>query len=166
MGRRFNSTPRKVQRCLLPALLALSAFASAAGNDLPAAVDLRAEAAQAKRAGGRPLIVVFSRAECRYCETVKRDYLIPLEKNPSFHGVMIRQINQDSDATLTDFRGKKTTQASFASAEKINLVPVVAFYGPNGKALADPLVGAGLPDFYQSYLEDAIAKSTVALKAR
>ncbi|MCO5761162.1 MAG: thioredoxin family protein [Chromatiaceae bacterium] len=165
MGNRFHRPPRILRRCLVPALLAVSAFATAAGNDLPAAVDLRAEAARAKRAGG-PLIVVFSRAECRYCETVKRDYLKPLEKNPNFNGVVIRQINQDSDAAMTDFRGKKTTQASFASAEKISLVPVVAFYGPNGKTLADPLVGAGLPDFYQSYLEDAIAKSTAALKAR
>jgi thioredoxin-related protein len=165
MGNRFHRLPRILRRCLVPALLTVSAFATAAGNDLPAAVDLRAEAARAKRAGG-PLIVVFSRAECRYCETVKRDYLKPLEKNPNFNGVVIRQINQDSDAAMTDFRGKKTTQASFASAEKISLVPVVAFYGPNGKTLADPLVGAGLPDFYQSYLEDAIAKSTAALKAR
>ena len=165
MGNRFHRPQRILRRCLVPALLTVSAFATAAGNDLPAAVDLRAEATQAKRAGG-PLIVVFSRAECRYCETVKRDYLKPLEKNPNFNGVVIRQINQDSDAAMTDFRGKKTTQASFASAEKISLVPVVAFYGPNGKVLADPLVGAGLPDFYQSYLEDAIAKSTAALKAR
>jgi thioredoxin-related protein len=165
MGNRFHRLPRILRRWLVPALLTVSAFATAAGNDLPAAVDLRAEAARAKRAGG-PLIVVFSRAECRYCETVKRDYLKPLEKNPNFNGVVIRQINQDSDAAMTDFRGKKTTQASFASAEKISLVPVVAFYGPNGKTLADPLVGAGLPDFYQSYLEDAIAKSTAALKAR
>ncbi|HEX9195953.1 MAG TPA: thioredoxin fold domain-containing protein [Azonexus sp.] len=165
MGNRFHRPQRILRRCLVPVLLTVSAFATAAGNDLPAAVDLRAEATQAKRAGG-PLIVVFSRAECRYCETVKRDYLKPLEKNPNFNGVVIRQINQDSDAAMTDFRGKKTTQASFASAEKISLVPVVAFYGPNGKALADPLVGAGLPDFYQSYLEDAIAKSTAALKAR
>lgn len=165
MGNRFHRPQRILRRCLVPVLLTVSAFATAAGNDLPAAVDLRAEATQAKRAGG-PLIVVFSRAECRYCETVKRDYLKPLEKNPNFNGVVIRQINQDSDAAMTDFRGKKTTQASFASAEKISLVPVVAFYGPNGKAMADPLVGAGLPDFYQSYLEDAIAKSTAALKAR
>jgi len=165
MGNRFHRPQRMLRRCLVPVLLTVSAFATAAGNDLPAAVDLRAEATQAKRAGG-PLIVVFSRAECRYCETVKRDYLKPLEKNPNFNGVVIRQINQDSDAAMTDFRGKKTTQASFATAEKISLVPVVAFYGPNGKALADPLVGAGLPDFYQSYLEDAIAKSSAALKAR
>ncbi|MGB7502573.1 MAG: thioredoxin family protein [Azonexus sp.] len=162
---RVSNLSRNLRRCLVPALLALSAFTAAADNDLPVAVNLRAEAAQAKRAGS-PLIVIFSRAECRYCEAVKRDYLKPLEKNPNFQGVMIRQINQDSDAAMTDFRGKKTTQANFASAEKINLVPVVAFYGPNGKALADTLVGAGLPDFYQSYLEDAIAKSTAALKAR
>ena len=165
MVHRFPRLPHDLRRCLFPALLAVAAFAMAAGNDLPTAVDLRAEAIQAKRAGG-PLIVVFSRAECRYCETVKRDYLKPLEKNPNFQGVMIRQINQDSDAPLTDFRGKKTTQSGFASAEKIGLVPVVAFYGPNGKALADPLIGAGLPDFYQGYLEDAIAKSAAALKVR
>lgn len=165
MSGRVYRVSGKLRHSLVPALLALSTIAAAAGNDLPAAVNLRAEAAEAKRAGS-PLIVIFSRAECRYCEAVKRDYLKPLEKNPNFQGVMIRQINQDSDAALTDFRGKKATQASFASAEKISMVPVVAFYGPNGKTLADPLVGAGLPDFYQSYLEDAIAKSKAALKTR
>ena len=157
---------RSALRWLLSPLLVLQApVAPATDNDLPLAVDLRAEAEQARQAGG-PLIVVFSRPDCKYCETVKRDYLKPLAANPRYPGVLVRQINQDSDAPLTGFRGEKTTQARFAGTEKIKLVPVVAFYGPDGKRLVEPIVGARLPDFYQTYLEDSIEKSTAALKAR
>ena len=163
MARRI---PQLSSHLLLASLMALGTVAATASeNDLPAAVNLAAEAAQANRAGN-PLIVLFSRSDCKYCETVKRDYLKPLGKDPHHRGVLIRQINQDSDAVLTDFNGAKTTQAAFASAENIKLVPVVAFYGPNGKQLADRLVGAGVADYYPSYLESAIEKSAAALKPR
>jgi thioredoxin-related protein len=162
MSPAFRTTPHWLMAVLL-APWAMSA--AAAGNDLPAAVDLRAEAAQAANAG-RPLVVIFSRADCRYCETVKRDYLKPLAGSPRYQDVLVRQVNQDSDAPLTDFRGEKTTHARFAGAEKVKLVPVVAFYGPQGKRLAEPIIGARLPDFYQSYLEEAIARSVTALEAQ
>jgi thioredoxin-related protein len=146
-------------------ILAWLAAPAVAATDLPAAVDLRAEAAQAARAGG-PLIVIYSRADCKYCEAVKRDYLKPLAANPRYREhVLIRQINQDGDAqALTDFKGVATTHAHLASSEKIKLVPVVAFYGPDGRQLAAPIVGARLPDFYQSYLEDAVEQSARALQ--
>lgn len=135
----------KIPRWLMAALLASWAISAiAAGNDLPAAADLRAEVAQSANAG-RPLLVIFSRADCRYCETVKRDYLKPLAANPRFQGLLVRQVNQDSDTPLTDFRGAKTTHSRFAAAEKVKLVPVVAFYGPQGRHLAEPIVGACLP---------------------
>ena len=147
-------------------LLTLSAVAAVAATDLPAAQDLRADAEKAAQAGS-PLIVVFSRKDCKYCETVKRDYLKPLAASPRYRDkVVIRQINQDSDAALVDFRGETTTHARFAASEKIKLVPVVAFYGPQGTRLTDSIVGARLPDFYPGYLEDAIEKSSLALKAR
>ena len=134
-------------------------------TDLPAAVDLRAEAAQAAKAGG-PLIVIYSRQDCKYCEAVKRDYLKPLAAHPRYRDhLLIRQINQDgNEQALTDFTGSATTHARLATAEKVKLVPVVAFYGPDGRQLAAPIVGARLPDFYQSYLEDAVEQSARALK--
>lgn len=157
----------KLRGCLALAACLLVANAPAhAANDLPPAADLRAEATQGAQLGG-PLVVLYSRRDCKYCETVKRDYLKPLATNPRYRDrVLVRQINQDSDQALVDFRGEKTTHASFATGEKIKLVPVVAFYGPNGRRLADPIVGARLPDFYQSYLETAIEQSTAALKAK
>jgi len=146
--------------------LALHALvAGAAGTSLTPAVDLRSEARQAEKNGG-PLIVLYSRPDCKFCETVRRDYLKPLAANPRYRDrVVLRQINQDSDAALTDFHGQPTTQANFAASEKIKLVPVVVFYGPEGKRLSDPIIGARLPDFYQSYLEESLEKSIKALSA-
>ncbi|WP_265944013.1 thioredoxin fold domain-containing protein [Dechloromonas sp. A34] len=136
------------------------------GAELPPAVDLRNEAKQAFRQGG-PLIILFSRDDCKYCATVKRDYLKPLASHPRYRTwVLVRQINQDSSAALIDFRGEATTHGGFADREKIKLFPVVAFYGPEGKRLAAPIVGARLPDFYQSYLDDAIEQSIAALRGR
>lgn len=150
---------------LAACLLAANGPALAA-NDQPPATDLHAEAAQAARLGG-PLVVLYSRRDCKYCETVKRDYLKPLASQPRYRDkLLIRQINQDSDQPLLDFRGEQTTHARFAASEKIKLVPVVAFYGPNGQRLAESIVGARLPDFYPSYLETAIEQSIAAVKAK
>jgi thioredoxin-related protein len=146
-------------------ILAWLATPILAATDLPAALDLRAEAAAAARQGG-PLIVIYSRRDCKYCETVKRDYLKPLAANPRYRErVSIRQVNQDGEQqALTDFKGNATSHARFAASEKVKFVPVVAFYGPDGQQLAAPIVGARLPDFYNSYLEDAIEQSAKALK--
>ena len=145
-------------------ILACSVPHAGAATDLPAAIDLRREATEAARSG-HPLIIIYSRQDCKYCETVKRDYLKPLAESPRYKNkVVIRQINQDGDQALSDFSGGRTSHARFAASEKVKLVPVVAFYGPEGRRLAEPIIGGRLPDFYASYLEDAIEQSAKALK--
>lgn len=162
----MNASAQASYRSAIGIALGLFAASVVAATDLPAAQDLRTDTDRAARAGG-PLIVIYSRKDCKYCETVKRDYLKPLTTNPRYRDkVVIRQINQDSDAQLVDFRGETTTHARFAASEKIKLVPVVAFYGPQGTRLTDSIVGARLPDFYPGYLEDAVEKSSLALKTR
>ena len=145
-------------------ILACAPLAALDASELSGAADLRAEADLAARAGA-PLIVIFSRADCKFCTTVKHDYLQPMVRDakPGKRPV-IREIGQDRDTPLIDFQGRPTTHAAFAASEKIKLVPVVAFYGPNGRKLAEPIVGARLPDFYQSYLDEAIAQSSRQLK--
>lgn len=145
-------------------ILACLPLPSSAAADLPLASQLDTEARQAARTGA-PLVVIYSRADCSFCKTVKRDFLGPLSTDPRYAGrVLIREVAQDSAAPLRDFAGRSTTHADFATAEKVRLVPVVAFYGPDGRKLHEPIVGARLPDFYQSYLEDAIEQSSRALR--
>ncbi len=150
---------------LILAWLALPAGAARpADAGPPPAVDLRAEAAQAVRNGG-PLVVLFSRRDCAYCETVRSHYLLPLAADPRFRGrILVRQVDQDSPAALTGFGGETTTHGAFADREKIRLVPVVAFYGSGGRRLAEPIAGTRLADFYQAYLEGAVESAMRQLR--
>lgn len=132
-----------------------SAAAPARDEALIPARDLQAEAAAAARTGF-PLVLMFSRKGCAYCIAVRRDYLAPLPRLPQFRQVIVRQIDQDQNTTLKDFQGRLTTHAAFAAAQKITLVPVVDFYGTDGRVLSEPIIGARLPDFYQSDLEAAL----------
>ena len=153
-----------VRLSLICLLMLGSGLLQAKGNDLPLAVDLRNEVESARKQGG-PLVIIYSRRDCKYCETVKRDYLKALANHPRYRErVLIRQVNQDGDGNLIDFQGNPTTHARFTTTEKVKLVPVVAFYGPNGRQLADPIIGARLPDFYPNYLEEALDHSIKALK--
>ena len=145
-------------------ILACTPLVALDASELLSAANLRAEAEQAARAGA-PLIVIYSRADCKFCQAIKRDYLEPMAADTkSGKRLVIREIGQDRDTPLTDFQGLPTTHAAFAAREKIKLVPVVAFYGPHGRKLAEPIVGARLPDFYQSYLDEAIAQSSRQLR--
>jgi glutaredoxin len=69
---------------------------------------------------GGPLIVIYSRQDCKYCERVKRDYLKPLVTNPRYRDrVVIRQINQDGDnQAVTDFNGIITTTPPSAAQKR------------------------------------------------
>ncbi|WP_303785728.1 thioredoxin fold domain-containing protein [Azovibrio restrictus] len=144
---------------VLGPILACPPLASAApprrDEPLLPARDLQAEAREAARSGF-PLVLMFSRQDCPYCITVRRDYLAPLNRIPRFREVLVRQIDQDKETPLTDFQGRPTTHAAFAAREKVRLVPVVGFYGPEGQQLSEAIIGARLPDFYQSYLEAAL----------
>jgi thioredoxin-related protein len=136
-----------------------SLFSIAEASDLTIAINLRNEAALANHQG-KPLIILYSRHQCHYCELVRRNYLRPLENKSTEDGMfVIRQINIDRDTPLHDFSGNPTTHSFFAKQQKIKLVPVVAFYGPLGQSLSAPIVGTRSADFYQNYLDDAIKVS-------
>jgi hypothetical protein len=128
------------------ALLLGTLFAGAApAAELPAAADLRAEAAAAARSG-QPLVILYSRRDCHFCERIRQDHLHALADSPGHRGIVVRQIDQDSTRPLRDFGGRPATHAGIAAGERIKLVPVVAFYGPDGRRLAPPIIGARIAD--------------------
>lgn len=154
---------RTAIRALILTCLLLPLAAAAAGSALPAALDLRSEAAEAAR-HGQPLLILFSRPDCPYCDEVRETWLHPLSRDPKQGRLGLRQVNQDSEQALVDFAGRSTTHAAFAVAEKVKLVPVVAVYGPRGQRLAEPIVGTRLPDFYGSYLSNMLEEARMRLR--
>ena len=104
-----------------------------------------------------PIMVVFTSPTCPYCERAKREYLVPMHMDPSYHSrVVIREINIDSTARLTGFDGKPTTEGAFARANKVSIVPTVMVFDPRGAATSEAIVGLLIADYYFGYLEAAI----------
>jgi hypothetical protein len=123
---------------------------------LPAARDFHADAADAA-ASGRPLLVLFSQDGCLWCERTRREFLLPMQRNPDYRAkVIFRQVDTDHATPLTGFDGGTTSHSAFARALKVRLFPTVMLLDANGRVLAEPLVGFGIADFYGAYLDGRI----------
>lgn len=104
-----------------------------------------------------PIMVLFSSPTCPYCERAKREYLVPMHMDPSYHGrVVIREVDIHSTARLIGFDGKPTTEGAFARANKVSIVPTVMVFDPRGAATSEAIVGLLIADYYFGYLEAAI----------
>ena len=123
------------------------------------------EAARLAASQGEPLVLLVSLPGCPYCELVRRNYLLPARKES---GLQAWQLNiTDTRTPLTGFDGKPTTAAAQTKAWKATFTPTVLFLGPQGQALAEPLVGAAIPDFYGAYLDERLVlarRAVVALR--
>lgn len=146
---------------LLAAAMLASGHAAAASETLiPRAADLARDVRDAQKAK-LPVAILFSLPGCPHCEAIRRAHLKPLseEKPPR---ALVRQVDLGGADKLIGFDGKPTTHATFATAQGMKFAPVVAFFTPKGKRIGEPLIGAMLPDFYASYLEDGLAAARAA----
>ena len=146
-------------------LVLMSALAlGAAADDLPLAVDLRADARVA-RAERLPIVLFFYSRSCPFCREVEALYLQPMQKENLKSGrFLLRRVEIGEQQALIDFNGVKTDFRSFAQQQKVTLVPHLRFFGPQGERLAADLVGLGSRDFYGGYLEDAIEEARAKLR--
>ncbi|MBI4755060.1 MAG: hypothetical protein HY778_06480 [Betaproteobacteria bacterium] len=114
-----------------------------------------------------PLLILFSRADCPWCERARRGWLLPMHTEPAWQGrVALREVWLDSDAAMTDFSGRATTQRAFAAAQGVRVTPTVMLFGPGGERLAEPIVGLRIADFYGAYLERAVEEAGMKLGRR
>ncbi len=61
-----------------------------------------------------------------------------------------------------DLQGAPTTHEALVRAWDVKVAPTVLFLGPQGKEVADRLVG-GSPDFYSAYLDRRLALAREAV---
>lgn len=143
----------------LSALAAAPVLRAAEAPDLPLAVDLQADG---RLAGARriPFLILFSLSRCPYCSEVRRGHLLPMLRDPEKSRLaLIRQINIGADDRVVGFDGRPTTHDALATLYGYRAAPVVAFWDPRGRPVAEAIQGMLLPDFYGSYLESALASA-------
>lgn len=135
--------------------LALSGAADAA-DGLIHARNLQADGRDAAKRQV-PILLLFSSPGCHYCEQVKRDYLVPMQKDPAYRKkVIIREVTVGATTPLTGFDGRATTEGAFAAAHQVFMVPTVKVLDPSGSEASETIVGMLSPDYYFGYLEAAI----------
>jgi len=137
---------------------------NAAQSTLTEATDLAADGrlAAAKHV---PLVVLYSRDDCSWCEKVRREHLGPMSRDPAAAAV-VRELHMDRATPLLDFAGRRTTSADFSRQMQARFAPTVMFHGPDGAMLAEAIVGFRLADFYGAYLDRAIEEGRIRLQAR
>jgi thioredoxin-related protein len=142
--------------------LALSQLALAADTALPVPASLPAAAAIAALKN-EPLVLLVSLPGCPFCELVRRNYLLPAQRDGNLHAW---QLNiSDRTTPLIGFDGKVTTASAQVAAWKAGFTPTVLFLGPSGQELAERLVGLASVDFYGAYLDERLAGARKAVRA-
>ncbi|MCX7157155.1 MAG: hypothetical protein NTW45_12020 [Rhodocyclales bacterium] len=143
-----------------PPALAQALPSSALTETRDLAADARLAAAK-----GVPLVVLYSRDDCSWCEKLRREHLGPLSRDPAALA-LVRELHMDRATPLIDFAERRTTSADFSQQMQARFAPTVMFHGPDGASLAEPIVGFRLADFYAAYLERAIQESQARLQQR
>ena len=112
------------------------------------------EAATAAARAGEPLVLLMTLPGCPYCELVRRNYLLPLRAT----GLHAWQLDvTDRQTRVRDFEGAPATGGELAKRWKATFTPTVLFLNPQGKEVAERLVGVASPDFFGAYLDQALA---------
>jgi len=157
---RLSLSRRQGLRAL--ALLGLGASgvapARVAGKTLPLSASLPDELARALKAR-QPLVVMVSLHRCPWCEEVRNNYLAPMRAQERLPVV---QVDMLSPRQTRDLQGAPTTHEALVRAWDVEVAPTVLFLGPQGREVADRLVG-GSPDFYSAYLDRRLALAREAV---
>ncbi len=98
--------------------------------------DLRAEAADARKAGKQGLLLMYHFDECPYCARMKREVLSRPEVQARFRRDF-RAIAIDTRGSLevTGFDGRALPEREFARAAGVRATPSFQFYSPQGALL-------------------------------
>lgn len=180
-GNRVASPKRRTLRAILALAAASAAGAGRAqtgtrvdapartsrrsrAHALPAAADLAADGA-ASRARRIPILLLFDREDCPYCERALREYLVPMSgEAPWRDDALMRQVEADRELPVAGFDGRPTTHAALAARYGVTLTPTVLVVDGAGAPLAEPVVGLLTADFYGAYLEEALRTGLAKLR--
>lgn len=123
--------------------------------------------ARAAAAEGRALLVLFSEPGCPWCERVRREFLLPMQRNAGYRAKLVfLQLDSGVNTRLRDFAGREVTHADVFKRYGVRLTPTVMLLGPGGETLAEPLAGFTGSDFYGAYLDERIDTAVAKIKSR
>lgn len=113
----------------------------------------------------KPLLLFVTQPGCPFCERARREYLRHLAVDPAYtRRLLFRELSIEGN--VTGFDGKRSTGLAAARALKIKLYPTIVIVDGAGEAIAAPLVGFTVADFYGAQIDGRIEEAELQLAAR
>ncbi len=104
-----------------------------------------------------PMLMFFHATYCSYCQTVDDEFLQTMANDPDYEGrLIIRRVEIDSDLPEIEWQGTSYTPVEFSRLQRVQLVPEVIYFAPDGQQVVDELKGVTVPDFYPQYLDQRL----------
>jgi thioredoxin-related protein len=133
---------------------------------LPAPVDLHADGIQSAEQG-KPVVILFSLADCAYCEVVRKNYLAPLLRDERIaRRPIIREVDVSGNERFAGFQREQISHRELANRYGVHFAPTVIFVDGSGNLLTKPIVGGDTAGMYGGYLDNAFAEATRKLGTR
>ena len=112
-----------------------------------------------------PIMIMFSREGCPYCDVVREEFLKPMLRSGDYTDrVIMLEIHSDGYAPIRDFNGQMISADALAHRYQAGFAPTVVFLNHQGKELAERLIGITTLDFYGGFLDEAIEESLQRLR--
>lgn len=117
------------------------------------------------RAQAIPVVVAVI-GPCGHCERMKRDFLSDPKIQSFLRGrTLVRIYDKGTCGKITDFDGERLRARLFTSRYDIFATPTLLFLAPDGKVLADPLVGYNDAASYLALVSGRLKHAQLALEA-
>ena len=98
--------------------------------------NLQEEAQTARDEGKKGVVIMFTQADCPWCDKMRETVLNQVAVQDYFHKhFRVLHVDIKGDNPLTDFSGKETTEKDFAFRQRVRATPVFAFFDTDGKLL-------------------------------
>ena len=137
-------------------LVALLMAPCAHARTINPALNLQFDGASAQQKNA-VILILYTASYCHYCVRVKAEVFNHLADDPKYRDhIILREVIIDSEITLREFDGSLVDHPDFAIRRGVAIVPTLEIVNPKGHALTEPLVGAGISDFYGFYVEQRI----------
>ena len=142
-----------VMKYLFVVLLLMSELCS--GAEILPAYDLALQSSEAQ-AEGKIFVRYISRPGCPYCARLEKSVLHPMLKMPEYTArVSLRELSWVEGA-IRDFDGDARYIGKIVKRYGIVTTPTLLFLNPEGREIAERLVGFTGDDFYFSYLAHSV----------
>jgi thioredoxin-related protein len=112
--------------------------------------DWSAESVEARKSA-IPIVILFSKADCSYCERLKKEVLEPLANRKQAGFARIRELDINRGGKITDFDGEKIRTRIFVKRYGIYATPTLILVDYQGNSLGTPIVGY---DNREDYIDD------------